>query len=192
MGESKEKQVIWKDISGYEGMYKVSDTGLIRSVERWTEFNRDDKQVKRLTKGRILKQSDHNRGYKTVSLHGKRYLAHRLVAITFIGNPENKPCVDHIDEDKTNNDVSNLRWVTHSENTLHSMENGSHVNNREAKDRQAKTIIISKDNIIRKYNSIAECSRYLKCNPSAISYVLSGHNKSIKGYSVKYAGNDNE
>lgn len=65
-------------------------------------------------------------GYRRVTIEGKSYKVHRLVAETFIDNPENKPTVDHIDRDKSNNNVSNLRWATMKEQT----ENTSSVINR--------------------------------------------------------------
>jgi len=65
---------------------------------------------------KFLKPCSDGRGYLRVNLAGKFYYIHRLVAQKFIPNPDNLPCVDHIDKDKTNNDVSNLRWVTHMTN----------------------------------------------------------------------------
>lgn len=59
-------------------------------------------------------------GYLQISHKGKNYLHHRLVAITFISNPENKSDVNHIDGNRNNNSISNLKWTTHSENIIHS------------------------------------------------------------------------
>ena len=72
-----------------------------------------------LAKGITLKQTNHSQGYKTVALHRKNFFVHRLVAQTFIPNPHNKPQVNHIDGNRTNNHVSNLEWVTQSENEHH-------------------------------------------------------------------------
>ena len=95
---------IWKDIKGYEGLYQVSNLG----------------RVKRVTTGRVLKQFPNKQGYLLVSLcktgKQKSFAIHRLVAQAFILKPENKPEVNHIDEDKTNNMVSNLEWCTRVEN----------------------------------------------------------------------------
>ena len=99
---------IWKDIEGYEDLYEVSDEGNVRN---------------KIT-GRILKAGKNNIGYVQVKLCkdgiGKSYRIHRLVAKAFIPNPDNKPEVDHIDENKLNNSVDNLRWVNHQENIDHS------------------------------------------------------------------------
>jgi hypothetical protein len=68
-------------------------------------------------KNKILKQSDNN-GYKIVSLNGKFNRVHRLIANAFIDNPTNKPCIDHINNDKSDNRIENLRWVTIKENNF--------------------------------------------------------------------------
>lgn len=93
---------IWKDIDGFDGRYQVSTWGRVRSL-----------------KG-ILKPYENAKGYLKIGLtkngkcHKKR--VNRLVAIAFIPNPDNKPQVDHIDGNKQNNSITNLRWVTNNEN----------------------------------------------------------------------------
>lgn len=91
----------WKAITDYPN-YEVSDAGEVRNV----------------ITGKIIKGALGSSGYPRVTLcPGKKDMTvHRLVALHFIENPENKPMVDHIDRDRTNNHVSNLRWVTSSEN----------------------------------------------------------------------------
>lgn len=81
----------------------------------------EDGEVMNCYKGKLLKQVINNCGYKCIDLRDdnggrKNWKVHRLVGTAFIPNPHNKPQIDHIDEDKTNNCVSNLRWVTNSEN----------------------------------------------------------------------------
>ena len=68
-------------------------------------------------KNKKLNQSKNSQGYSYVNIANKRYRVHRLIALRYIKNIKNKPVVDHIDGDKSNNDLSNLRWVTYSENS---------------------------------------------------------------------------
>lgn len=108
-----EKEEIWKDIKGYEGIYQVSSEGRVKSLER-TTVDKNGKKYHR--KERILK-SFLNRGYLQVSLCDRQPQVHRLVAEAFIPNPENKSQVNHKDEIKTNNCVENLEWMTAKENS---------------------------------------------------------------------------
>ena len=107
---------IWKDIVGYEGLYKVSNFGRIKSFSR------------RGTTKKILKPWINRQGYLIVDLcknsKSKHFPIHRLVATAFIQNPENKPEPNHEDGNKFNNHVSNLKWVTKSENIQHAMNSG--------------------------------------------------------------------
>lgn len=102
---------IWKDIEGYKGYYQISTLGHVKSLPR---FHVLEERIIHLNK---VKK------YNTVSLHKnkkeKRYGVHRLVALAFISNPDNKPQVNHINGDCRDNRVENLEWMTSSENHLH-------------------------------------------------------------------------
>lgn len=106
----------WKPIKGFEGLYEISNAGNIRSFHS--------------REAKTLKTWESKDGYIRVSLrkNSKIYskLVHRLVAKTFIPNPENKPQVNHIDGDKTNNKIDNLEWCTAKENIQHAYDTGLH------------------------------------------------------------------
>lgn len=115
----------WRDIPGYEGYYQVSNRGRVRSIDRTTMAisSWDNKMIYRHYRGSIKKITLKSLGYMQVTLAKeglhKRELVHRIVALAFIDNPLNKPEINHIDGNKSNNEVDNLEWVTSSENQIH-------------------------------------------------------------------------
>lgn len=112
------QEEVWKPVPGYEGLYEASSHGRIRSIERFVYHRRWGRFQKR--KSVILKPAVSSRGYYTVvfGINGTRkaYAVHRIIAETFLPNPNNLPVVNHKDEDKTNNAVSNLEWCTQKYN----------------------------------------------------------------------------
>lgn len=117
---------IWKDISGYEGLYQVSNLGRVKSLARYrsTTIGKD-----RWYKEKILNNNSFSNGYLFVDLRPRKekscFLVHRLVAKEFIPNPSNKKTVNHKDGNRTNNNVSNLEWNTSSENMYHARTQGN-------------------------------------------------------------------
>lgn len=112
---------IWKDITGYEGYFQVSNLGNFRSLDRIIKYKNSGT---RLYPGKPLLKETTLDGYQRIVLMKeaikRRFMCHRLVAQEFIPNPENKPFINHINGDKSDNMVENLEWCTQSENELHS------------------------------------------------------------------------
>lgn len=114
---------IWKPILGYEGYYEACNKGYIRSVDRLVKC----KNGVRTNPATILKPSLGQWGYEQVTLrkegNKKTVRVHRIIAQTFIPNPDNLPQVNHIDGNKTNNCVDNLEWCDASHNMKHCFDN---------------------------------------------------------------------
>lgn len=139
---------------------------------------------------RILKPfSDCNKGYMVVEIKGKRYKVHRIVAETFIPNPDNKPQVNHKNGNKKDNRVSNLEWVTGSENAIHAIKNGLWDKQLLYARNQPKKPIIARNietGEILRFQSISEAEKVL--NTRHICDVLKKKRSHAKGYTFRYEG----
>lgn len=115
----KENNTVWKPVVGYEGLYEVSQNGEIRKL-----FNSKNQYEI----GHILKPSINSNRYYIVGLYKnqvrRNFSLHRIIAMAFLKNDTNKPCVNHIDGNKINNELSNLEWCTYSENNKHAFTQG--------------------------------------------------------------------
>ena len=180
--EMEEKE-IWRDVVGYEGLYQVSNNGNVKSLSR--EVNNGNGTY--FTKERILKPMENHKGYLGVELQDKWHFIHRIVATTFIENPENKPQVNHIDCDKKNNRVENLEWCTNSENQIHAYKNGLNVRSEESGRPKQKIIQLDmNDNLIKIYESIADAEK--ETGIKNISCVINGKRKKAGGFKWKKYG----
>lgn len=123
---------IWKPIKGFEGFYEVSSSGRVRSIDRIVYFKNN--KGCRHYKGKVLSQKYHN-GYAMVNLNKNKNLSvlyvHRIVAETFIPNPNNFKVVNHVSGIKTDNSVENLEWCTSAHNNLHARKNNLTNDNME-------------------------------------------------------------
>ena len=181
---------LWKDVKDYEGLYQVSTLGRVRSLDKYVnaKIRNVDKVLKR---GRILKPVYNKDGYLKVNLYknGKEtnFFVHRLVAKTFIPNPDNLPLVNHKDEVKDNNYPYNLEWCTDEYNK----------NYGTAIERIKKTLTNRKDmskkvyqydmqgNLIKEWSSTAEAGRN-GFSSSCISSCCLGKRKFHKGFIWSY------
>ena len=179
---------IWKDIIGYEGFYQVSNLGRVRSLTRCVHVSNSNK--KRTFKGSIKKGSyEIKNGYQVVGLYkngkSKRFFTHRLVALSFIPNPDTFPQVNHKDENKKNNHLDNLEWCDAKYNTNY----GNCIEKRIAPQRIKVSQFTISGKYINTYDSMAQIERLLGYNHSAICMCCKNENHSAYGYKWKYAKN---
>ena len=174
----------WAYISGFENQYMVSTHGRIKSCDRFLPHKLHGTWH---IKERLLKQVRSPFGYMAVSLQlGKGKMktirVHRAVADAFIPNPGNLPQVNHIDGNKTNNNVSNLEWVTEQGNVDHAWSTGLCMPIVKAKQRP----VINLDTGER-FDSIADAERSFEKQTGSISHALNGKHERAHGYHWAYA-----
>lgn len=182
---------VWKDIPGFEDCYQISNMGRVRSLDRKATSGKT-------LPGQIINPILQRSGYYHVGLwrggrcHQRR--VHRLVAEAFIPNPENKPTVNHLNEDKTDNRAENLEWATYKENTVYGncIEKRTANRNPNAPNRRMTVIRIAPDGTEVEFKSITEALKALGKNPKDghISQCCKGKQKTAFGYQWKYGGDD--
>ena len=170
---------IWKDIKGYEGLYRVSNLGKVKSLDRFIHYKNG---VNKFHKGKLL--TIHKNDYLFVRLYKKsipktKYI-HKLIAEAFIPNPNNYPEVNHKDENKLNNSIDNLEWCTIAYNNSY----GS----RTQKTRKRVYQCDLNGNVIKLWNGIRVASRGLNIPSQQISQCCNQkkYRKSAGGYIWKY------
>lgn len=195
LSTQKLKNETWKSLKGYEGFYEVSIFGNIKSVDRnMIMKHRNGCDSHHFLKEKHIKPYTGKRGYKLVSLselgNVKKISLHRLIAITFIPNPENKPQVNHINGIKTDNRVENLEWVSNQENSIHSYSVLKREGGMKGKLNIARSKKINQFNIngsfIKEYPSAKEASRQLNISHEGICCCARGITKSSGGFLWAY------
>lgn len=178
---------IWKDVVGFEGLYYVSSFGRVASAQFHNVHN-----------FRLMSLTDID-GYKFVKLRDWRkgvygsYAVHRLVAEAFIPNIDIKPQVDHIDTNPSNNNITNLRWVTQSENQHNPITeerlrnhmismNKNKIGPKASAEKKKKIVIFNNGISLVKYSSISEASRKTGLSTCSIQRWC---NRRIKGWSYE-------
>ena len=171
--------IVWKDITGYEGLYKISLKGHVISLKR--KYNPKERVLNiHVSDGYANVCLSKNNTHKTFSLH-------RLLCKAFIPNPENKPQVNHINGIKHDNHLENLEWCTGEENISH--YNKYLLYGNSIKDRNVlKPInqLSNNGNIIAQFKSISEASRELKIAISAISKVANNKQAHAHGFNFQF------
>lgn len=181
------KGEIWKDAIGFEGRYMVSNLGRVKSLKRNGTVKIDT----------IRKQTEDKYGYLKFNIIKENgtsggILIHRLVAIAFIPNPENKPQVNHKKGIKTDNRATQLEWSTNSENQKHAFGIGlskSNLQHKSGKENHSSKSIyqISLDGkIVAEFYSATVASKITKINRQKISSCCTGKRQTAGGYKWKH------
>lgn len=187
--EENWKHVCIPDRPDLEEIYEVSDMGRVRSLPHFVERRGGGKYMYR---GRVLATRYDTLGYQQVVLcrHGrqKSYKVHRLVITAFVGPCPDGYEVDHINYQRGDNRLSNLRYVTHAENTAHSYEHiiaANKLNNR-SKRRPIEAYELASGKTVKSYDAFSDAKND-GFALSAISLVLNGSKHQYRGYGWRYA-----
>jgi len=185
------KQIeLWNDIVGYEGIYQISTLGRIKVLDREVVVTTKNGSHMRKTKEKLHKPNTNNCNYLWVKLTDKkgncdRHFIHQLIAKHFVSNPLDKKYVNHKDGNKRNNNVTNIEWVTQSENVRHSMEIGTH----QFKPKEPFAMIDLRTNsIIGIFRFLTDVHNQYGVSIGNISSILKGKTKtaSKKRYTFQY------
>lgn len=175
---------IWKDIPEFTGHYQVSNLGRVKSLSRFC--------VDRHRTGALIKP-DKNANYHRVTLSKdrkpKRFSIHRLVAICFIPNPNNKPQVNHINGIKTDNRLDNLEWCTASENINHAISTGLYIPPSGAKNKQSKPVAmidVNTGKVLNVFHSAVVAQKLTGVYRTGIRNCCTGRKSHAGGYKWEY------
>lgn len=182
----------WKDIKYFEGLYQISNYGRVKSLERTRKLYSKEIYVPEI----IRRTGCDMNGYQILPLNkdSKKYTKkiHRLVAESFISNPENKPCINHLNCNKNDNRVFNLEWCTIKENNQYCCKVGHHYNPTLGKFRgdnpKSKKIVQKNKNgkIIKIWNCAEDIADFLSVNRRTIGKGCRKEVKTVKGFVLEY------
>ena len=169
------KIIEWKPIKDFDG-YFINELGEVKSTRAYKG-----------TKERILKGSKNQQGYKIITMikDGKVYTKtlHRLLAITYIPNPYDYPCINHIDGNILNNSLDNLEWCTYGHNEKEAYRLGL----KQSRIKPKKVVRLDKDyKILNVFDSLQQIKKYLGFSAGNIGEVCNKHRKTAYGYIWRY------
>lgn len=180
---------IWKRIEGYKPIYEISNLGRVRSISRVTPNARG----LYVRKEKFLRVSYDKAGYAAVELFNeqgrkKKCLIHRLVAIHFIDNPDNKPEIDHINGKRDDNRVENLKWCTRVENCNNPLSLEKYRDCKGERSRHKRNIIAYTINgeKVGEWATITMAAEATNTNRHSISYAANGKYKSANNLIWRY------
>ena len=178
-------------LKGFEDYYLIDSLGNIISLPRLSN------NKNQFSKGyQVLGTKINKEGYINVTVcannKNKTLLLHRLVAETFIPNPNNLPCVNHIDGNKLNNSIENLEWVTHKQNSKHAYDNN--VNDFKTKclnnllkineETMYIKIYVEKNGVLNEFNNSNEASKFIGCHKDSLTRAIK-HKHKCCGFNVR-------
>lgn len=171
----------WRAVPGYEGLYEVSNMGRVRSLDRWVKGHKGTPYFK---PGRLLSIVIDHKGYCVVNLRTRnRQYVHRLVAVTFLSNPNDLPMVNHKDENRANNKVDNLEWC----------DNRYNLNYGSVKDKMRRHCLTRKPvlqidkegNVVNEFESLSDAAKCVGVPYQNIAFCCKYSSRTAGGYKWK-------
>lgn len=179
--------MIWRQVTGYEGLYEISEFGDLKSLPKW----RNTGTGGYLSKEKIKSPKKTKKGYYLHELTkdgiATTFKRSRLVAIAFKINPNNLPEVNHEDGNKANDHYSNLEWISSSDNEKHAYRTGlkkaSYLGKFGKDHNQSKPVIAIQDTAILEFESKTECGKYFGVTIQNV-YAAIRDNRKCRGHNL--------